>query len=128
MLHGGADRTFFVIFLLYPLLSRTTFHMMPTSCQMLAEGERWHMDDYSIDCGSATHITFIAFAAVCILAYPIGIPLAFLYLLRRNEGKSLDVVHLDNKGSSENVRNVTRNSSAFDFLKKDCECTTKGLL
>merc|ERR1711871_1542331 len=70
--NDSAYRTFFLIFLLYPLLSRSTFHMMPTSCQTLAEGERWHMDDYSIDCGSATHIAFEVFAGFCICIYPVG--------------------------------------------------------
>ena len=67
---NAAYRTFFVIFLLYPLLSRTAFHMTPTSCQTLGADEQWHMDDMSIDCGSGTHVAFMALGLVCGLIYP----------------------------------------------------------
>ena len=46
-------RVFFMFFLLYPLLSRTVFHIF--SCQRVSDSERWHLDDASIDCNSSSH-------------------------------------------------------------------------
>jgi hypothetical protein len=82
------SRTFFVIFLLYPLLSRTAFHMTPTACWKVGPDETWHMDDMAIDCDSALHSIFLGLGAFCIVLYPIGIPLTFLFLLVRNDRKS----------------------------------------
>jgi hypothetical protein len=42
-----AYRVFFIIFLIYPLLSKTVFHIF--LCQTLGPGERWHIDDFSVD-------------------------------------------------------------------------------
>ena len=42
-----AYRVTFVVFLLYPLLSKTIFTMF--ICQTFGPGERWHMDDFSVD-------------------------------------------------------------------------------
>jgi hypothetical protein len=75
-------RMFFVIFLLYPLLSRTAFHIY--SCQTLGVDEQWHMDDMTIDCASRTHSAFMVIGVICIVAYPIGIPLTFFFLLRQD--------------------------------------------
>jgi hypothetical protein len=66
--------------------------MTPTTCWTIGPDETWHMDDMAIDCDSGAHVGFMAFAVVCIVAYPIGIPLLFLFLLYRNEKKS-NAVH-----------------------------------
>eukprot|EP01051_Picozoa_sp_SAG22_P006365 SAG22_NODE_413_length_10849_cov_6.078977_7_plen_1231_part_00 len=119
----AAYRTFFLIFLLYPLLSRTTFHMTPTSCQTLGDGEQWHMGDMSIDCASGTHVAFMALGLVCIIIYPIGIPLVFFFLLRRDTAANAihPEVGQDTKkqetGKKEDKENEKK--SAYDFLKKD---------
>jgi hypothetical protein len=39
--------------------------------------------DYSIDCASDEHIFYEAYAKVCILLYPLGIPTFYVLLLRR---------------------------------------------
>lgn len=78
--------TFFTFFLLYPLLSRTVFHVF--SCQQLVEGESgesWHIDDFTVDCNSSTHVFVEIVAAVFMFIYPIGIPLTFFVLLWRDE-------------------------------------------
>jgi hypothetical protein len=100
---SAAYRSFFVIFLcvatgsfcckvelkillrrrLYPLLSRTTFSIF--RCQTLAVGERWHEDDFSIDCDSSTHTAIVIVDIFCILVYPVGIPVIFMGLLWRDE-------------------------------------------
>jgi NADH:ubiquinone oxidoreductase subunit 3 (subunit A) len=110
----SAYRTFFVIFLLYPLLSRTAFHMMPNSCQVLDEAEIWHMDDLSIDCSSKMHVAFMIFGGVCIIAYPIGIPLIFLLLLWKDERKR-QATHPYEVGVSP----TRPQTSSFEFLRKD---------
>jgi hypothetical protein len=109
-------RMFFVIFLLYPLLSRTAFHMMPTACWALGPGESWHMDDLSIDCASDAHLGFMAFGLACIVIYPIGIPLSFLVLLWRS-GRAVKVQPYASE--TQTTAGVKAASSAYDFLKKD---------
>jgi hypothetical protein len=108
----AAYRTFFMIFLLYPLLSRSAFHMTPTACWSLSPGETWHMDDLSIDCASATHVGFMIIGAICIVIYPIGIPVTFLFLLFRNEMPG--VVHPHDTTPAPEAKH-----SAYEFLKKD---------
>ncbi|GMH98401.1 hypothetical protein TrVE_jg8801 [Triparma verrucosa] len=48
--------------------------------------------DYSIDCDGTEHKVFNIYALVCIVVYPIGIPLMYFLLLRR-ERKLLDPGH-----------------------------------
>lgn len=93
--------------------------MMPSSCQTLAEGEIWHMDDFSIDCDSSTHVAMMIVAGICIVLYPIGIPVVFLFLLRRDEqaGKQKELQRYQAAGSRQETDE--RGSSSFDFLKKD---------
>ena len=106
----AAYRTFFVVFLLYPLLSRTVFRTF--DCQELHRDElsgiteQWHVDDFSVDCNSASHGTFRFVAGVFILVYPVGIPLCFLFLLWRDNQQ---------RTQSEQARGV----SSFDFLRRD---------
>jgi hypothetical protein len=108
----AAYRTFFVVFLLYSLLSRTAFRMF--DCQMLhdeaSDGvteEWWHVDDYSVDCSSTGHKTFEALAAVFILIYPVGIPACFLFLLWKDNKQRKQPTHMQG------------NASSFDFLRRD---------
>ena len=59
--------------------------MTPTACWEVGPDETWHMDDMAIDCASGTHVMFMMLGYIFIILYPIGIPLTFLLLLRRNE-------------------------------------------
>lgn len=72
-------RSFLVLFMLYPLLSRTCFRMF--SCHWLSIEEGWVPDDYSIDCEDEVHTIMKIAATICVLVYPIGVPLVFLWLL-----------------------------------------------
>ena len=103
---ASAYRSFFIIFLLYPLLSRTAFHMF--GCQTLDTGESWHLDDYAIDCGSSTHKSFVIAALVAVCVYPVGIPLGFLVILWRDERNRNRTNVAGNDGGSE-----------YDFLRQD---------
>ena len=109
---------FFVIFLLYPLLSRTAFHMTPTACWSLGPDESWHMDDMSVDCSSGVHVGFMVAGSVFIVVYPIGIPLAFLFFLVRDKGAVVRS-SLQHESATESGTAATAASSAYDFLKKD---------
>jgi hypothetical protein len=64
-----------VVFFLYPMLSRTVFRIW--LCRELDYGERWHVDQYAIDCNAPKHKLFELIAFVFALLYPIGIPLYF---------------------------------------------------
>jgi hypothetical protein len=74
---------YFVVFLLYPLLSRTIFHMF--QCQTLHDHEAWHVDDFDVDCNSGEYTAFYAIAMVFVFIYPIGIPVGLFILLWRDE-------------------------------------------
>ena len=41
-------------------------------CRQLDYGERWHVDQFSIDCTGYTHQMFQRFAILGIMIYPIG--------------------------------------------------------
>ena len=47
--------------------------------------ERWHRDDFSVDCDSGKHTFVAVLAVVGIAVYPVGVPVAFWYLLWRDE-------------------------------------------
>jgi hypothetical protein len=107
----AAYRTYFIIFLFYPLLSRTVFRMF--ACQELHHDkstlvtESWHVDDYSIDCNGPTHGIYKVVAGVFIFIYPIGIPLVFLLLLWK-----------DKKRRTQSRPELGK-SSSVDFLRRD---------
>jgi hypothetical protein len=123
----AAYRSFFVIFLLYPLLSRTTFSIF--RCQTLATGERWHEEDFSIDCDSTAHTVIVVVDMFCILIYPVGIPVVFLVLLWRDERsrnlKAPETVEQAAITTNEDevvamVAPAAANaSSSYDFLRQD---------
>ena len=47
--------------------------------------ERWHRDDFSVDCDSGKHTFVAVLAVVGIAVYPVGVPVVFWYLLWRDE-------------------------------------------
>jgi hypothetical protein len=128
-------RMFFVIFMLYPLLSRTAFHIY--SCQTLGKDEQWHMDDMAVDCAGGMHSAFMLIGLICIVVYPIGIPLTFFFLLRRDyhscslctaifsmhpkkaNKKSSTVYANDTNETTTEREEKNPTESKYDFLKKD---------
>lgn len=162
-------RVFFVFFLLFPLLSKTVFHMF--LCQALGPSENWHSDDLSVDCDVALHVVFEVVATVFIFVsrhpflcrlllqnsncsfskldqlglrpqvYPVGIPLMFFTLLRRDERRRKRTVYAvdtaDTEGEVQNEENEqprqnegrhrssmkkgleTTEDSTFAFLRQD---------
>jgi len=105
---AAAYQSLVIIFLLYPLLSRTAFSIF--NCQTLGPEERWHRDDFSVDCNSSKHTFVAVLAIVGIAVYPVGVPVVFLYLLWRDEQQRVP--------GAEQTVSVAADSS-FHFLRAD---------
>ena len=73
---------FLVLFLIYPSTSAAIFATF--QCEELSDGTRWLRADLSIDCSGDTHTLFRVYAGFMVLLYPLGTPLFYLFLLRRN--------------------------------------------
>jgi hypothetical protein len=82
MSSATTGRCLAVLFFLYPTLSSTVFRMFV--CRELDYGERWHRDQYSIDCNSPKHEKFQAFAIMGALVYPFGVPATFFFMMYRH--------------------------------------------
>ena len=67
-------------FLAYPSLSAKMLSVL--NCKKI-HGEHYLMDDLSIECYTPTHSWYQSLAVVGVVLYPVGIPLAFLFLLFR---------------------------------------------
>jgi len=125
----AVNRCLFVVFLLYPLLSKTCFHIF--ACRYLNDSgfngidavEVVHEDDYSIHCNSSKHIAFEIIAVFGTLIYPIGIPVSFFIMLHRDRAREQHevktaVVRQMLSKSKEKAKAV----GSLTFLRKDCEC------
>ena len=76
---------FLVLFLIYPSTSAAIFATF--QCEELSDGTRWLRADLSIDCSGDTHTLFRVYAGFMFLLYPLGTPLFYLFLLRRNRAR-----------------------------------------
>ena len=88
------------------------------NCQWLAAEERWHRDDLRINCDDSVHALFQVIAGAFILVYPVGIPVVFFALLRRD----------DRQRAQDASKDASTKTSSFDFLRKDCASTASALL
>lgn len=70
------------IFLTFPFVSQTTFQGF--SCLQLDRDERWLDIDLQIDCDSDGHAVFYYFGVIGVLLYPVGIPVATMWVLVKN--------------------------------------------
>ena len=115
----AAYRASFVLVLLYPLLSRTTFRMF--SCQQLSETEAWHPDDMTVACEDPAHVNYVLAAVFCSVLYPLGVPVVFLVLLRRDEHRRQQarraIELMTAKKIDPDVHTIDQ--SAYDFLRED---------
>ena len=64
-------------------------------CRELDYGERWHYDQFDIDCTNAKHLFFQFLAVIGAVVYPFGIPLYFFVGMYRNR------VHLKGEDTTE---------------------------
>ena len=61
------------------------------SCERFANGQELLRADYSIDCTSDRHQKFQLFAGIMVAAYPIGVPLLFLWAMLPYRSELRDV-------------------------------------
>jgi hypothetical protein len=76
------NTSFFIVFALYPIVSRVTFRVF--SCRSLDEDEAWHMDDTKVNCNAGSHLVFQVVAGCFVVVYPLGRPAAVLGLMLYN--------------------------------------------
>eukprot|EP01052_Picozoa_sp_SAG31_P005638 SAG31_NODE_250_length_19098_cov_4.337123_8_plen_1277_part_00 len=81
----SASLIFFFLFLVYPTLVISVFHML--SCRKLDDGQYVHNYDYSVDCTSNEYLWFEASAVIMVFVYPLGIPLFFGLLMFVNRAE-----------------------------------------
>jgi len=70
----------FTAFVIYPTLSRTIFSIL--DCRSVA-GKVYLNADFTLECYTSTHTTFLALSVIMIVIYPVGIPVACFLLVRR---------------------------------------------
>ena len=89
-LHSFINRGFFVVFMLYPYLSKTAFRahacreLVPAVEGGVDKGESYHQDYMEVDCTGDKYVTFKLFAWAMVGLFPIGLPLFFFLLLYAN--------------------------------------------
>eukprot|EP01046_Picozoa_sp_COSAG06_P022042 COSAG06_NODE_1687_length_8714_cov_5.627742_2_plen_1485_part_00 len=84
-INKAAAMTFAVIFFFYPIVSSTIFQML--DCRPMDFGQEWHTYDLAIDChGTLYKYVWMASCAL-IVAFPIGIPVFFYYILYMNRSR-----------------------------------------
>ena len=76
---------FLTLFLIYPSTSAAIFATF--QCKELSDGSSWLRADLSIDCTSPEHIGVQTYAVAMVVLYPIGTPLFYYFLLRRNRAR-----------------------------------------
>jgi hypothetical protein len=66
-----------------PTASTQVFGLLP--CDEMSNGDLFLRVDCSVDCGAKGRAGVVAFAALMLLAYPVGVPATFGALLARNK-------------------------------------------
>eukprot|EP01045_Picozoa_sp_COSAG04_P002347 COSAG04_NODE_85_length_27560_cov_8.621245_6_plen_838_part_00 len=108
---------FLGIFLVYPTITTTLFRV--PQCHEFGE-ESFHEDDYTIDCNSNKFTLTAAFALFVIILIPIGVPVAFLFLMLRAKRSIGGVVNTTAEGGAKLVPvDDDDESDAYGFLVKD---------
>jgi preprotein translocase subunit YajC len=79
---GGAIA---VAFLVVPSVTTTIFQIFP--CDDLDDETSFLHADYSVDCDTTSHMSWVAYGALMLFVYPIGVLSLFTYLLVKNRKK-----------------------------------------
>ena len=93
----------FMTFIILPAVSTKVFNTF--ACRDFDGNYGSYLKaDYSIDCNSTEHKFFSAYAIICIIVYPIGVPAMYYWLLRRvsdqlDPGQKAMVAQLGIKGA-----------------------------
>lgn len=70
------------------------------ACRQLDKDQSYHIYDTSIDCNSATYKAVRVIAVLLLLAMPVGIPVAFGFLLYKNREDLVAAPNEDERGMS----------------------------
>lgn len=89
----------FILFLVYSSASQTIFQAF--ACDRLDDGTSYLIADYSLNCETTEHRIFMAYAAVMIAVYPLGIPAFFSWWLLNN--REILVERLRHSGYSDEM-------------------------
>jgi hypothetical protein len=76
---------FAIIYLLYPGTSKGVFEIF--RCHSVQDGLSLLEADYTIECWVGLHLVAVAFGALCVLLYPVGIPLYLGRQMWRNKAQ-----------------------------------------
>ena len=102
---------------MYPTITTTLFRV--PQCQYFGDSA-FHEDDYTIDCGTTKFQATVAFALFVIILIPIGVPVAFLFLMLRAKRSIGGVVNTTAEGGAKLVpADDDDESDAYGFLIKD---------
>jgi hypothetical protein len=82
---GVVTAAVWIFFLIYPSVSAKVFQTFP--CTEFEDGTSALRADYSIDCKAPERTAWIAFAVLMVFLYPIGVPLWFFVILRKEMKK-----------------------------------------
>lgn len=74
--------TLFIVFFVHSSVSHTIFQAF--MCEAMDDGKTYLMADYTLECTTNRHRGFMAYAALMVIVYPIGIPASFSWWLLRN--------------------------------------------
>ena len=69
----------FFLFVVYSSVSHTIFQTFV--CDLLDSGDSYLRADYDLVCWTTTHVTFMTYAGIMVLVYPVGIPTVFAWML-----------------------------------------------
>ena len=104
-----------MMYLIFPGVSATIFKTFAKDTEWEDEDECWLRVDYSIDCSTDTYALFEMYAGLCIVLYPLGIPLLFAYLLfsRRAIIGDMGLGRLAPAGAAESDARVASQAAIF---------------
>ena len=111
-----AQLVLLILFLSYTTTSTTIFRAF-RPCDNL--GEKYHgsdsymHDDYSVSCKSARRVFILAYAALMVLVYPVGIPLVSFCLMWRHREKLNPKLDSDFLQKDRKFEEVGESDSAF---------------
>ena len=87
----------FLLFVVYPSVSHTIFQTFV--CDPLDSGDSYLRADYDLVCWTTTHVTFMTYAGIMVLVFPVGIPAVFAWML------------FINRDGIKSVQNTTTNGN-----------------
>jgi hypothetical protein len=102
----------FITYLVLPGCTTTILKIFACSNidpESLLPGQQYYLQaDYGIKCGSSRHNFGVAWAAVCIVVYPIGIPSLYMFLLYLAKDQIKEQKQERKKKEKKSIRHTPR--------------------